>query len=104
MIGRMKILLLSLPLEGYIWMAALIFLTFINADSTHFTFCPFHNLGIDFCPGCGLGRSIHYLLHFEFIKSFHAHPLGGFALIIILHRIFTLIKNSIKYSEEKLSY
>jgi hypothetical protein len=104
MIGRLKILLSALPLEGYIWIAALIFLAFVNADSTHLTLCPFHNLGIDFCPGCGLGRSIHYLLHFEFVKSFHTHPLGGFALIVILHRIFTLIKNSLKYPEENLSY
>ena len=104
MIRRLKILLFSYPLEGYIWITALIFLAFVNADSTHFTFCPFHNLGIDFCPGCGLGRSIHYLLSFELIKSFQAHPLGGFALIVILHRIFTLTKNRMKYSEENLSY
>ena len=104
MIERMKILLFTLPLEGYIWIGSLILLIFVNADSAHFSICPFHNLGIDFCPGCGLGRSIHYLMNFEFTKSFNAHPLGGIALIIILHRIFTLVRKSIKYSEGKFSY
>ena len=104
MIKRLKILLFAFPLEGYIWIASIIFLALVNAGSTHFTICPFHNLGIDFCPGCGLGRSIHYFINFEFTKSFNTHPLGGVALIILLHRVFMLMKRSIKYSGENFSY
>ena len=104
MIERLKIFMLAFPLEGYIWMTSLIFLALINADSTHFTVCPFHNLGIEFCPGCGLGRSIHYFMNFQFTKSFNVHPLGGVAFIILLYRVFTLVKKSIEYSGEKFSY
>jgi Protein of unknown function (DUF2752) len=78
--------------EPFLWLAGLIFLYFINPTQTHFTFCPFKNLGINFCPGCGLGRSIHYLMHFQVQKSFECHPLGIFAFIILVHRVFTIFK------------
>lgn len=95
MIEKLKICVIGFPLEGYIWTAAILLLAFINVDSNHFTICPFHNLGIEFCPGCGLGRSIHYFIGFEFTKSFNTHPLGGAALAIILYRIFSLMRLSI---------
>jgi hypothetical protein len=82
-------------LEAFIWIAGLIFLAFIPAsDSTHFTICPLNNLGFDFCPGCGLGNSISLLFSGDILASIHSHPLGIFALIIILTRIISLIKNN----------
>ena len=82
-------------LEAAIWILGLVFLVFINdPQSIHFTVCPFANLGIDFCPGCGLGNSISYLFRGDLSASFHAHPLGIFALIIITMRIITIIKNN----------
>lgn len=95
MIKKLKIYLFALPLEGYIWIAAILLLALINVDATHLTICPFHNLGIEFCPGCGLGRSIHYFINFKFANSFYAHPLGGAALFILLFRIFTLTREGI---------
>ena len=85
-------------IEALIWISALVYLYFINANS-HFSFCIFKNLGIDFCPGCGLGRSIHYLMHFEVAKSISVHPLGIFALPVLLHRIFVLIYNGFSNKE-----
>ena len=79
-----------LNIEALIWILGLIYLYFVNTDS-HYSFCIFKNLGIDFCPGCGLGRSIHYIMHFQIMKSLDTHPLGLFALIILLNRIFTLL-------------
>jgi hypothetical protein len=96
MMKKLKIFLQFFPLEGYLWVAALLILAIINVESIHFTVCPFKNAGIDFCPGCGLGRSIHYFIYFRFIESFYAHPLGGLALLILLYRIFSLAKNNIR--------
>jgi len=79
--------------EAAIWIFGLLYLAIINSpESTHFTICPFANLGINFCPGCGLGNSISFLFRGDFISSFHSHPLGIFALIIIIARIISIIK------------
>jgi|SRR5690554_651590 len=94
MINKVKIVVKNFPLEGYIWISALLLAAIINIESSHFTICPFYNLGIDYCPGCGLGRSVHYLLNFNFDKSFNAHPLGSAALLILLSRVILLAKNS----------
>lgn len=79
--------------EALIWIAALIFFALIEpAESTHFTLCPFSAMGIDFCPGCGLGRSVSYILHGDFTTSLSVHPLGIFALIVLSTRVISLIK------------
>ncbi len=79
--------------EIFIWSSALIYLAIFNCpDHTHFTICPLKNLGIDLCPGCGLGNSISYLFQGDFISSFSAHPFGIPALIILVRRITSLIK------------
>jgi hypothetical protein len=62
------------------------------ATDGHFSFCIFKLLGIDFCPGCGIGHSISYIFHGDIAASFSAHPLGMFAIVVIIYRIFTLIK------------
>lgn len=81
--------------ESLIWIAGLIYLAFFSPiDQTHFTICPLANMGLDFCPGCGLGHSITQLFHGNFVDSFNTHPLGLFALIIILYRIYTLLKTN----------
>jgi hypothetical protein len=77
--------------EALIWIAALLFLAFSNPSDHHYTLCPLHNLGWDFCPGCGLGRSISYLFHLQFASSFQTHPLGIPAVIIIVHRILYIL-------------
>jgi len=81
--------------EVIIWICGLTYLALINSpETTHFTICPLSNLGIEFCPGCGLGNSISYLFNCNIISSFQAHPLGIFALVIITLRITTIIKNN----------
>jgi len=84
-----------LGFEAIIWTAGLLYLIFLHTPGEkEFTICPFYNLGIDFCPGCGLGDSISYLINGEFISSFQTHPLGIFALLIITFRVITIIKNN----------
>jgi hypothetical protein len=82
-------------LEAIIWSGGLLYLMLINVPSdSHFTICPLANLGINFCPGCGLGNSISHLFRGNFASSFDSHPLGIFTFFIILFRIISLIKNN----------
>lgn len=92
--SRYKDLYRKLPAEALIWAGGLVALFFIDPAHDHFSLCPFHQLGITFCPGCGLGRSVSHLLHGEFVRSFTVHPLGALAVVLLLHRIFQLIKNN----------
>ena len=75
------------------WVASLTLLALMPPGTdAHFSFCVFKLLGIDFCPGCGLGHSISYLFHGNLRASFSSHPLGLFAVIIILSRIYKLLQ------------
>ena len=79
--------------ELVFWAGALISLAVMqpNADP-HYSFCIFKLIGIKFCPGCGLGHSISYLFHGDIAASIKTHPLGIFAVVIILYRIQQLIQ------------
>jgi hypothetical protein len=78
--------------EIFIWSFSLIFLAIINPDlSGVFSICPLHFLGFEYCPGCGLGRSVSYFLHLNVAASVQTHILGIPATIIIIHRIINLI-------------
>ena len=76
------------------WTIALILLASMppgaNAD---YSFCVFKLMGLSFCPGCGLGHSISYLFHGNLSASLSAHPLGIFATVIILLRMYKLIQS-----------
>jgi hypothetical protein len=90
---QMYNIITSIRFEAGIWITGLFFLVFINNPAdVHFTVCPIGNLGLDFCPGCGLGNSISYLFRGDVIGSFNSHPLGLFALIVLLIRIIHLLK------------
>jgi hypothetical protein len=86
--------------EAVIWISALIFLAFSNPAVHHYSICPLDNLGISYCPGCGLGRSIGYFFRFDFKSSFLAHPLGIPAVFLL---IFRSVKILIKPVALKLS-
>jgi hypothetical protein len=83
----------QLPVEGIVWFTGLIVLAFCEPTQKHVSICPFYQLGFDFCPGCGLGRSISFLFHGEIIHSLTTHPLGIFAVIVLSYRIIQLSKN-----------
>ncbi|MEO6636803.1 MAG: DUF2752 domain-containing protein [Ginsengibacter sp.] len=87
---------INVGLEIIFWMTALITLAFMKPGTDpHYSFCVLKFLGVNQCPGCGLGHSISFLFHGEVKKSFDAHPLGAFAMVIILARIFTLARLAI---------
>ncbi|WP_114752563.1 DUF2752 domain-containing protein [Pleomorphovibrio marinus] len=86
---------MKLPFELLFWILALLGIAGIDvgSDASHFSICPLDQLGISWCPGCGLGRSMKLLLVGEFRASWAMHPLGGFAFLVIGHRIVELILN-----------
>jgi len=86
--------------EAVIWIAALVFLAICNPAVHHYTLCPLDNLGISYCPGCGLGRSIGYFFRLDIESSFLTHPLGIPAVILL---VFRSVKIFIKPSALTLS-
>jgi len=82
--------------EVIIWNGALILLGVMNVNDT--SLCLLKNMGITWCPGCGLGHAIHYALHFEFEKSFQEHILGIPAILILFYQscksIYTINKTT----------
>jgi len=83
----------QVPLEALAWSAALLYLAWMDPSGEHFSLCPLKHFGFSFCPGCGLGHSISLLFHGEWKESFHTHPLGIFAVIILTYRIVELLNN-----------
>jgi lipoprotein signal peptidase len=95
LLNKLNHIWLLIGFEASVWILSLAYLILIHSpEETHFTICPLANMGFNFCPGCGLGNSISYIFQGEFVASFHSHPLGIFALLIISFRIFTIIKNN----------
>jgi hypothetical protein len=84
-------------LEAVIWISALILLAFTPVQGEHYSLCVFNNLGIGFCPGCGLGHSITYFFNGDLSASFNAHPLGIPAVAILIFRILSILKQNKKY-------
>ncbi|HEV8080122.1 MAG TPA: DUF2752 domain-containing protein [Chitinophagaceae bacterium] len=79
--------------ELVFWLTALISLALMTPGiDAHYSLCVFKLLGLNFCPGCGLGHSISYLFHGDMEASIAAHPLGVFAVLIIVCRIYKLLQ------------
>ncbi|MEO6894277.1 MAG: DUF2752 domain-containing protein [Ginsengibacter sp.] len=87
------------------WTIGLILMATMDpGTNAHYSFCFFKFLGINYCPGCGLGHSISYLFHGNLKESFEAHPLGIFALVVILGRIYKLSSLHIFSPLKKYNY
>ena len=79
------------PLEFLFFASALVALYFANIHGSQYLLCPLKALKISFCPGCGLGHSLHFIMHGHFKLAWQAHPIGFFAFPVIIYRIITLI-------------
>jgi|GEM_PF-455116 len=77
--------------ELLFWLSALVFLGFTTSDDTHFSFCLIRLAGFHWCPGCGIGHAIGYLLQGKPQLSWEAHVLGIPAFFVILQRIYVLL-------------
>lgn len=85
--------------ELIFWITSLTWLAIIQPGADHFSLCIFKWLGIHFCPGCGLGHSISYLFHGNIAASVSSHPLGIFAVAVIIFRIYKLFKRHLLYKK-----
>jgi hypothetical protein len=81
--------------EALIWVSALVFLAVSNPAVHHYTLCPLDNLGISYCPGCGLGRSVGYFFRADIKSSLLSHPLGIPAIILLIYRSVTIFSKPI---------
>lgn len=85
-------------IELIFWVGAFVYLALINPSSKdHLDLCLFRFIGFDACPGCGLGKSVSYVLHGDILSSLINHPLGIIAVILILFRIINLLEKSKNY-------
>lgn len=73
------------------------FLALTRSGSVHYSLCPIDNMGMNLCPGCGLGRSIRYFFQGEFQASFSQHWFGIPAALILIYRVIQLINNFFKF-------
>jgi hypothetical protein len=89
-----------LPIELLFWVGALIALWALKPGENHYSLCVLDRLGFKHCPGCGIGRSIHSLMHGDLSGSWQWHIWGVPSFFIIILRIITLFKNyfSIKHN------
>jgi hypothetical protein len=94
MFSRHRVYFLRHNLEAFIWITALVVLALSNPSGEHYSLCPFHNLGWEHCLGCGLGRSVSLLFRGELSLSIRCHPLGLFAIVMIISRIIQVFKNT----------
>jgi len=75
-------------------MSGLAALACMDPGSTaHVSLCPIGYFGYEFCPGCGLGRSIAWVFHGSLENSLRVHPLGIITLAVLAHRIVQLTHN-----------
>lgn len=88
---RLLALLRRLPLEAFVWTAALAALALTDPRAEGLlSLCVPKALGLPFCPGCGLGHSIAFLLNGEVGPALAAHPLGPFAAAVLAGRVIGL--------------
>ena len=83
--------------ELSVWILALVLLAFGPTHHEHYSLCLFKGAGFESCPGCGLGHSITFLFQGKFSESLNSHPLGIPAVIILVLRIISILKNNRKY-------
>ena len=91
---------IKLNAEALCWACALVIIAFISMDGP--SLCFFRLLGVGFCPGCGLGHAMQDAMRLNFESSLQHHPLGIFAIVILLYRIYTLIFKKIdRYAKQE---
>lgn len=87
-----------IPFEALAWIGGLALMALADPGAKHWQVCPFAYvgdwLGLHFCPGCGLGRSIGWLARGEVARSMAVHPLGIPAVGVLVARSFSLLRQA----------
>lgn len=88
-------------LEWIVFSAGLILLGMMSPENTGISFCFFELIGIDFCPGEGLGHSIAYTFRGDLNSALEAHIAGPATIFILTSRILYVWHNI--YNQSKLT-
>lgn len=91
------------PLEAVVWAGALAALAWTDpAGEGLLNLCGFRLLGLpqllglEGCPGCGLGHAVAYLLDGQLMPALRTHPLAPFALAMLVGRIAVLVREALR--------
>jgi hypothetical protein len=82
------------------WTAALLGMYLMDPGGQGGSLCLFRFLGLESCPGCGLGHAVHYALHLDFSSSWQAHWLGvpvTLAILTVILKPFISPENKFKH-------
>lgn len=74
---------------------------FLDPFSQASSICPIDRMGFDFCPGCGLGKSVAFAARGHLSASFQSHPLGLFAILVIVARIGSIFRRNYNFNQPK---
>lgn len=84
--------------EVLMWVTGIILLALMEPNNGHLvSFCLFSYI-TDWCPGCGLGHAIAWLVRGEVRASWEAHPLGIPAVLLLCWRCIQLLHFQSKYN------
>lgn len=74
---------------------------FLDPFGQSASICPIDRMGFDFCPGCGLGKSVAFAVRGNLSASLQSHPLGLFAILIIIARIGSVFRRNVNLNKEQ---
>jgi len=89
-----------LHFEWIVFLTGLLLMILLDPLSQTASICPIDSLGFEFCPGCGLGKSIAFAVRGNLTASLQSHPLGIVAIFIILGRIGSIFRRNYKIIKE----
>ncbi len=88
--------------EIAVFLAGLLFMALLDPVTDYkSSWCLYEIVGINFCPGEGLGHSIAYIFRADIYKAMEANILGPFAIIILISRIGFLVRKNIEFNLKK---
>lgn len=90
-----------LHFEWIALLSGLLLMIFMNPSTQAASFCPIDQLGFDFCPGCGLGKSMALAARGYLSASLQSHPLGLLAIAVIIGRIGSIYRRNYNLIKEK---
>ncbi len=90
-----------LHFEWIALLSGLLLMAFLDPFSQAPSLCPIERMGFDFCPGDGLGKSIAFAARGNLSASFHSHPLGIFAVLVILGRVGSIFHRNVKFKNQQ---
>lgn len=100
-----------LPLEALVWLAGMVLIALPDPTVVRtWTLCLFETtgliswLGLEVCPGCGLGHAVAYLFRGQLAASLAAHPLGIPVVVILIGRSIKVIYESLQFRSEGVGH